>query len=414
MNRPSSPPRLRTSVALADNFAIALSALVSNPTRSLLTILGVVIGVASVILLVSVGDGARTYLIEQFAGLGTHVLMVNPGRVRTMGLVGGAAAAGDNRLTLRDALALDRLCPSLGAVSGVVNGSGPVRYRGRTRNVMVLGVEEDYPAIRHIGADVGSFVTAEDVRSRRRVAVLGRTVAGELFGSENPLGKTVTIAGARVRVVGLIQQKGHSLGFDFDDLVFMPVSTAEEVFHQDGLGLIVTHAISGERAPRAVEEIKATLIRLHGDEDFTIVKQEAMLQTLGNIASMMTLFLTALGSISLLVGGVGIMNILLVSVSERTREIGLRMALGAHRGAILLQFLGEGMAISLLGGTAGIALGMGSALAIHRLEPSIPVQFNPVVIGIAFAFSAGVGVFFAIVPARKAASLDPIEALRQE
>ncbi|MCK6530504.1 ABC transporter permease [Myxococcota bacterium] len=394
--------------------AIAWEALRSNPVRTLLTMLGIVIGVTSVILLMSVGEGARNYLVEQFAGLGTNVLMVQPGRTKTRGF-GPMSGGSEHPLSVRDAEALDRFCPSLDGVSGVVLGSVPVRHRGRTRDVMVFGVEEDYPKIRHIGADVGGFVTAADVGGRRRVAVIGRTVAKELFGQESPLGQAVTVAGSRFRVIGLIQPKGMSLGFDFDDLVLVPVTAAQDLFRTDNLLQILAHVRSADRVDQARAEIERVLRDRHGGAlDFTIVSQEAMLSTFGNIARMMTFFLGVIAAISLAVGGIGIMNILLVGVGERTREIGLRKALGATRGDILAQFLIESVAIGMAGGLAGIALGVGGALLVHRIEDAIPVRIEPWVIATSFVFSAAVGVFFGVYPAKKAAALDPIEALRHE
>ncbi len=394
---------------------IAWDALKSNPLRSLLTMSGIIIGVMSVILLVSVGEGARSYLIEQFAGLGTNVLMVQPGKTETMGGFGAGVGGAEHPLTLRDAEALEKLCPSLSGVSAVVLGSGPVRFGNRTRNVLVMGVEEDYPTIRHIGADLGSFLTREQVRGRRRVAVVGRTVVRELFGAENPLGQAVTVAGSRYRVVGITEPKGQSLGLDIDDIAFIPVTAAQDLFRMDRLGQILTQVESSDRAPQAMAEIRSVLTHRHnGVEDFTVVSQEAMLQTFGNIARMMTFFLGIIAAISLAVGGIGIMNILLVSVGERTREIGLRKALGARRQDILFQFLTEAVTLSLAGGTVGIALGVGIALLVHRLAESVPVRVEPQIVLVSFLFSMAVGVFFGVYPARKAAELDPIEALRHE
>jgi putative ABC transport system permease protein len=261
----------------------------------------------------------------------------------------------------------------------------------------------------------GSFVRTEDVESRRRVCVLGRTIVKELFGDENPLGQTVRLADGRFRVVGLMEERGTSLGFDLNDLVFVPVTSAMDLFNQDHLSQLITAARSKEDAPAAAEELEQILARRrNGEKTFTIQSQDDLLKTFGALTAAMTLMLLAIASISLVVGGIGIMNIMLVSVRERTREIGVRRAVGATKSDILWQFLLESVVISSLGGGVGLGLGAAIVLTLKRFAPSVPVALSPWIAAVAFGSSFVVGVLSGVVPARRAAELDPVEALRYE
>ncbi|MCS6915341.1 MAG: ABC transporter permease [Myxococcales bacterium] len=392
----------------------ALDAIRANKVRSFLTTLGVIIGVLSVILLVSLGEGARQYLTETFAGMGSNLLQVVPGRRETKGF-GAPPLLTTRKLTREDEMALRQRATSIDGVSGVVNGSGTVRYLNRRRDTFVLGVGARFDELRQMRVNLGRFFTEEDVAARRRYTVLGRTVIAELFGDENPLGKTVKITDAEFRVIGVMERKGTTLGFDMDDLVFIPTTAALDLFAMDGLSSLLVRARDRSSVDAAIDEVTELLRRRHNNQvDFTIVSQDDMLATVNRMMATMSLVLLAIASVALLVGGIGIANIMLVSVRERTREIGIRRAVGARRRHILVQFLLEAVVISLVGGLIGLMLGGIIIGAARVLVPGLPIQLSPQIVGIAVVFSAVVGVLSGVVPARRAAQLDPVEALRYE
>ncbi|MBI4639231.1 MAG: ABC transporter permease [Candidatus Tectomicrobia bacterium] len=393
---------------------VAWRAIMASKTRSALTMLGVVVGVTSVILLVSIGEGAKRYVNEQFTGLGSNLLIITPGKTETTGgppIVGATA----HKLTIDDAIALKRRGSYLADVAPIVFGTSRMKYENRGRDVTTLGVTYEFQRVRNIYVEIGSFLSPEDVDSRRRVVVIGRTVKKDLFGDSNPLGKRVKIGGRSFRVIGITERKGTSLGIDIDDVIFIPVKTAQEIFDTDGLFEILAKAANERVIDRAKEQIIQLLSTRHNhEEDFTVRSQGAILSTLDTILTTLTWVLGAIAGISLIVGGIGIMNIMLVSVGERTREIGVRKAVGARNRDILLQFLMESVTLSLLGGTLGVLIGGGGAKLLGQVFPSLPVEISLWAIVLAFLFSASVGVFFGVYPARKASLLNPIEALRRE
>ncbi len=394
----------------------AFQALAANKLRAALTMLGVVIGVLAVTLLVSVGDGARIYLDRTLSGIGTNLLNVIPGRVETRGGLGPPPAQGVARpLTMDDVRALERQATLLRGVSPVMLGGGTVRFRNRQRDTTVIGVGPNFSDLRNMHVDQGDFVREEDLAARRRVAVLGRRVVTELFGDESPLGHPIRIAGGRFRVVGIMESKGRSLGFDLDDLVFIPATTAMEIFNSDRLSQLLTAARTKEDTREAVTEIEDILARRrNGERSFTVQSQDDLLATFGAITGAMTMTLLAIASISLVVGGIGIMNIMLVSVRERTREIGVRRAVGATQSDILWQFLLEALVIATVGGGVGLGLGGAIILAVQKYAPDVPVALSPWIAATAFGSSFAVGVVSGVVPARRAAQLDPVDALRYE
>lgn len=400
---------------LSDAASSAWEEIRASRFRSLLTMAGVVLGVASVILLVSLGDGAKRFVEMKFAELGTNVLIVVPGHSETTGGSLPIVAGSEHLLTLDDALELSRRCPAVKAVSPVVVGNGTVRARGRSRDVTVLGVTWEFQEVRNVRAQTGVFLPRRREEWGRRVAVIGRKVQRELFAGQNPLGQRLEVAGVVHRVVGVMEAKGYSLGFDFDDLVLIPVRSAQSVFNQEGLFEVVASAATPERIEEATAQIRACLKRRHnGAEDFTLLNQDDMLSTFGAILDSLTWALGAIAAISLLVAGFGVMNIMLASVGERTREIGIRMALGARRSQVLLQFLLESAALGSLGGAAGVLLGVGGAVGLHLIFPGMPLSVAPWAVVSAFSFSVGVGLVFGVIPARRASRLDPIAALRHE
>lgn len=398
----------------AETLVVAYDALRTNRLRSALAMLGVVIGVASVILLVSIGQGTKRYIEEQFAGLGSNILIVTPGKIETRGgppVVGGAK----HKLTRGDARQLEKKGYLFAGVAPLVFGTAEIRSGPRTRNVPVLGVNTDFSDVRNIRVEIGSFVAESDVEAERRVCVLGRKVKAELFGTANALGEAVKISGSRFRVLGIMEHKGVSLGMDLDDVVYVPVTTAQSLFDTDALLEIVISVRNRNDVDSGAELARSILFKAHNrHEDFTVTVQAAMLSSLFTILDTLTYVLGGIAAISLLVGGIGIMNIMLVTVKERTNEIGIRKAVGARNGDILVQFLIESTAIAAAGGIVGILTGLLGGWGIRFLAPKLPFQAPPWAVLLAFGFSLFVGVFFGVYPARKAAGLHPIEALRYE
>ena len=395
-------------------FMTALDTLLANKLRAFLTTLGVIIGVLSVILLVSLGEGARTYLGETFAGMGSNLLQVSPGRRETKGF-GSPPVGTVHKLTREDELALKHRGYAIDGVTGVVNGGGTIRYLNRRRDTFVLGVGARFDEIRQMRVDQGRFFAEEDIDAHRRFVVLGRTVVAELFGEENPLGKVIKVADGEFRIIGIMEHKGNTLGFDLDDLVLVPSTTAMDLFAVDGLTNLLVRARDKANVEPAVEEITSILRRRHNEVvDFTVVSQDDMLATVNGIMATMSLVLIAIASISLVVGGIGIANIMLVSVRERTREIGVRRAVGAKKHHILLQFLLESVVISLLGGLIGLSLGALIIFVARLAVPDLPISLSVNIVLTAVGFSAAVGVLSGVVPAQRASNLDPVEALRYE
>jgi putative ABC transport system permease protein len=401
-------------IRLSDTLELASDTLTANRFRSALTMLGVTIGVASVILLVSVGEGVKRFVTEQFEGLGTNVLIITPGKTET---TGGTPFIADTTqgLTIEDAAAIRDRSPDLLAVAPVAFGTANVKFANRTRSTLVIGTSAEFQTVRNMRVEVGDFLPRADDVSEKQVVVLGRKIKEEIFPNENPLGKRVQIDDRRFRVVGVMEKKGRSMGMDLDDLVFVPVAAAQEIFNRDRIQEILGSARTDAALDRGKLQAKDVLLARHdGREDFTIHDQDDMLAVLTTIMSVLTYALAAIAGISLLVGGIGIMNIMLVSVAERTREIGIRKAVGARRGDILAQFLFESVILSSLGGLLGIAAGLGAGQLAAILFPDMPIAFPLWAILLAFGFSFAVGVFFGVYPARKASRMDPIAALRSE
>ncbi len=400
---------------MLDHILSALTALTANKVRSALTMLGVIIGVLAVTLLVSVGDGARAYIDESLASIGTNLLSVHPGKRETRGGFGPPQSNVARPLTMDDVSALERQGTLLRPVSPIVSGGGPVRFENRQRDTMIFGVGGAFSDLRNMHVDEGSFIRDEDVEARRRVAVIGRTVARELFASDNPLGRPIRIADGRFRIVGILEKRGTSMGFDMDDLVFIPATAAQDLFGMENLNQIVTAARNKEEVPQAIAEIEEILgRRRNGEITFTVQSQDDLIGVFGTITTAMTAALLAIASVSLVVGGIGIMNIMLVSVRERTREIGVRRALGATQQDILLQFLIEALVLATFGGLAGLGIGAGIIGLVNTYAPDVPIKLSPWIGAIAFGASFVVGVVSGVVPARRAALLDPVDALRYE
>lgn len=379
--------------------------------RSGLTLLGVAIGVAAVILLTALGEGARRYVTGEFLSLGSNLIIVLPGRTETSGnapIVGGT----QRDLTLQDAQAILRHCPLVRRLAPLSLGSAQVGFGDRRREVTVLGSTPELLEVRHLALGVGRFLPAIDVDRAAPMAVIGRTVQSELFGSENPLGRPVRIGDRRFRVVGVLAPKGHSLGLNMDEVVIVPVASGMQLFNQTSLFRILIEVGAHEEIARAREEVLAILTARHENvEDVTVLTQDAVLSTFDRILGALTLALAGIAAISLSVAGIGIMNVMLVAVSERTPEIGLLKALGATPGAILRVFLVEAAMLSLSGGLLGLLVGYAGAGTMVRVFPDLPASPPVWAVGAALLMSLGAGVLFGVLPARRAARLDPVAAL---
>jgi len=406
---------MASDLNIRESVRVAFAVLGENKLRSGLTMLGIVIGVFAVISLVSLGHSARGFVGDQFAGMGSNLLVITPGKretIHTSWIVGAAIV---HKLTPADSEAIRKRIPSVSGAAPVIFGFGLVKYEGVSRNTMVSGTGPEFPFVRDTSPDFGRFLSQDDIDSERRLVVLGSRVRTELFGDENPLGKFILVMGTRYRVIGVMEEKGTTFGVDFDDQVFLPVSAAGRLFNTDGLAEILVRARTSEDVGTAEAAIKELIRTRHaGVDDITIISQNQMLITLNSILDALTFTLVAIAAISLIVGGIGIMNIMLASVSERTREIGLRKATGARSQDILIQFLVESVVLSLVGCVAGILLTYGALFGARLAFPGLPVVVTPWAVVLAVTFSAAIGIFFGVFPARRASRLSPIEALRSE
>jgi putative ABC transport system permease protein len=394
-------------VRTAEAFRVALDALRANRLRSLLTMLGVVIGVASVVILVAIGSGAQQEVESQVEGLGSNIIIVVPGKFQ----LGSAPSV--SRLTLQDIELLGRVTGDPRRVAVEVSSGETVRVGQRASFVTVDGVNENVPNVFDRPLARGDYITAADVDTRRRVAVLGASVAARLFPDLDPLGRQVTVAGVRFRVVGVFQRVGSTFGVDRDSEVHIPVTAAQRLFGVDRIDALAVKAPTADDVKPLQHKLVAALEDKYVGEQFSAVTQTQILGTIGRILGLLTLVLSAIAAISLLVGGVGVSNIMLVSVRERTREIGLRKALGGRQRDILLQFLIEAVLLCVVGGVIGIALGVSASLVASAVSPlpAVIAWWSP---ALAFAVSVAVGVFFGVAPARRAGRLDPVVALRTE
>ena len=397
---------------------VAARALRRNKMRTILTMLGMIIGVGAVIAMVSIGNGAKAQVEAQIASLGQNIILIFSGSFTRGGVRSGWNNAGT--LTVEDAIDIEREVPEVTLMSPELRSGTQIAAGNENWSTSILGESQDYLDIRQWPLAEGAMFTEMDVRSASKVAVIGQTIATQLFPDANPVGQVMRIKNVPFIVVGVLVPKGLSVqGQDQDDIVVVPyTSSMKRLFKASNLRSITVQATSADALATAQREITDLLRQRHRitpghEDDFTVRTQQEIAEAATATSEVMTLLLAAIASVSLLVGGIGIMNIMLVSVTERTREIGIRMAVGAHGRDILLQFLIEALAMSVVGGLIGVAAGVGTSkfLAYHNHWPTLTSATSIVV---AFLVSAGVGIFFGFYPARKASQLDPIDALRYE
>lgn len=388
---------------------LALTSLRANKMRSILTTLGVIIGVFAVILLVSLGSGLQKYITNEISGLGSNLIFVIPGSI------GGARTPGgvqSNKIELTDAKNISQKLRTIADVAPIIQKLTTIKYQNKSlKNSSILGSTANYPDIVKTEVVQGSFFTPSQERSGAKVALIGQTVKEKFFLNRNPIGEKITVSGTRYTVIGVIAKKGALFGIDQDNTLIIPITASQRQFGLKNPNTIYISAKQPEYTDRVKAITKTVLLKRLTDEDFTIQSQEQTLDTVKNITSILTVALGGIAAISLLVGGIGVMNIMLVSVTERTKEIGLRKALGARREDILKQFLLEAVILSLGGGLIGIILGLVASFILSQFFIS---EVTPWSVFLAFAFSAAVGIIFGMAPAIRASRLSPIEALRYE
>ena len=399
---------------------VAFRALVRNKMRVALTMLGIIIGVSAVIAMVSIGQGASASVQAQIESIGTNLLFISAGAQNVGGVRSGTGDTGTNTLTVDDLQAIKREVPSVSMVTPNVNARSQLVAGNENWNTSVTGVSEEYPEIRKWPVATGSFFTDADVRTAGRVIVIGQTLADNLYPGADPIGQDLRVMNLPFRIVGVMMKKGQDQqGRDQDDVAFAPYTTVQKkILGRDRVQIAFVSAISQDATYTAQSQITDLLRQRHKlsanePSDFTVRNMTDVAEAANETSKTMTILLACIAGVSLLVGGIGIMNIMLVSVTERTREIGIRMAIGARSSAVRSQFLIESIVLSLMGGAVGIILGIVVSLAIPAML-GWPTLVSMMAIVGSVLFSAAVGIFFGYYPARKAASLDPIEALRYE
>ena len=395
---------------------VSLKAIFKNKMRSSLTILGVIIGVSSVILLLSLGSGLKTFVTGELEGLGSNLVLVVPGEIDTQrGFTtargGGLGAIATSKLELLDVKRLQDEVPEVSEASGLLLGSEVVKYGKEKKTVQIIGTTSNFPQVRNAQIAKGEFFQQSDVSSARRVIVLGANVAEEYFLGIDPLGEKMQVGKLRYTVVGILEKIGGLGQTNLDDQAIIPITAAQRQFDKDNVNFIYVKVASGDLVDGTIPKIRSVLEKRLDESEFTLVDQKEVLRTVGNILNVLTFALSGIAAISLVVGGVGIMNIMLVSVTERTREIGLRKAMGATPKVILLQFLTEAILLSVGGGVIGILIGVLGSFALSQFMTITLTWWS---IALAFAVSVGVGIIFGVMPSRKAAKMSPINALRYE
>jgi putative ABC transport system permease protein len=397
-------------VSVADLLAFATAAIRGHRVRTGLTLTGVAIGVAAVIVLTALGEGARRYVMGQFESLGSTMLAVIPGRTET---TGGAAfiSVTTRDLTLADAQALARRVPGVEKMAPMAMGSETVAHGDRSRQVAVVGSTSDFLTVRRLTLARGRFLPEEDIRRGTPVTVLGNVTARELFPNDDPLGKVVRVGAVRARVIGILAPHGTQLGMNLDEVAIVPVARAMRMFNRRSLFRILLDVRAHADLETAKEHVVAVMKERHGEEDVTVVTQDAVMSSFGKILRALTLAVAAIAAISLGVAGIGIMNVMLVSVAERTSEVGLLRAVGAGRTQIAGVFLAEAALLSLAGGLIGLVVGLAGVWALVVMYPALPASAPLWAVASSLGLALAMGIGFGIAPARRAARLDPVSAL---
>ena len=390
----------------------ALSAIRAQPQRSLLTVLGIAVGIATVILLTALGTGVRQFVLGEFTQFGTNLLGVFPGKNSTFGGSPGTLST-TRPLSLSDAAAIAQLPLVLGVVP-TIQGNANVELGERSRRTNIFGVSGQVPRVWQAQVAFGRFLPDHSLTEARAFAVLGAKMHRELFKGNNPLGARIRIGNESFRVIGVMEPKGQMLGFDLDDTLFIPVAKAQSLFNREGLAEIDVLFRAGESSVRVATAISEVLKARHGMEDFSITTQDQMLEVLGSIIGILTAGVTAIGAIALLVGAVGVGTVMTIAVAERAAEIGLLRALGARRTTILQTFLLESALLGSAGGLAGLALALGTIGLLKVVAPALPLQIAWAYVGAGLSLSLAIGLLAGLLPAARAARLDPIESLRAE
>jgi putative ABC transport system permease protein len=397
---------------IRDVIKLSFSSLVDQRMRSFLTILGISVGIASVVLLTSIGEGIQQFTLAEFTQFGTNLIGINPGRSTTLG-TSGAIINNVRPLSINDEESLRKI-PGVIDTVPLIQANGPVEFGKRSRRTTILGVGPSASEVWQIRVVKGRFLPADDSRAARPFVVLGSKVKSELFKDTNPLGQRIRVAGERYQVIGVMESKGQMLGFDLDDAVYIPIVRAMSLFNQQSLMEIDLLYQSGLQSKTIADRARKLLKNRHGSEDFTITTQEEMLKVLDSVLGILTMAVGGLGAISLLVGGVGIVTIMTIAVNERTPEIGLLRAIGADQSQILWLFIGEAMVLAGTGGLIGLILGAGIAWLLGVFVPALPTHTPWIYAVYAEVLAIGIGLLAGVLPARHAAGLNPVEALRAE
>jgi putative ABC transport system permease protein len=397
-------------VRLIDVLTFALTALLQHRRRTILSLLGVAMGATAVVFLTGLGEGARRYVLDQFASLGSNLVVVIPGKNETSGMMPGMGGA-PNDLTLDDAEALERGLSGARRVIPVAIGNDVVSYRERRRQLVILGTTRGFFEAHELVVSRGQSLPDAEMSRGAPIAVLGATVARELYRDENPLGKVLRVGNARMRVIGVLETRGEQMGQNIDDMVFAPAPTVMQIFNRSSLFRILVEINAYADTSLLKQQIIALISERHDEEDVTLITQEAVLDSLGGILQALTLAVGGMGAISLAVAGVGIMNVMLVSVSERTSEVGLLKALGARRGQILSVFLAEATLLSTTGGVLGLLAGAGLLRLLVAVYPSMPAVAPMWAVMSVMGLTMITGPLFGVLPAWRATRLDPVLAL---
>ena len=395
-----------------DFIKLILTSVLDNRVRTFLTTLGIAIGIAAVVLLTSIGEGVNQFVVTQFTQFGTTIVQIQPGKTTTFGSSLGAINT-TRPLSIDDTIALSRL-PDIEAAVGFVVGNAEVEGNQRQRRTTIYGTDADFPKVFSFDIAIGEFLPRDNPHSPRPTAVLGSKMRHELFADSNPLGEFIRIAGNRYRVVGVMESKGQMLGFDLDDTVYLPVARAMELFNSSSLMEVDLLYREGAAVDEVVASVRRLLVDRHGSDDVTILSQQQMMGVLDSILGVLTSMVAGLGGISLVVGGIGVLTIMTITVRERTNEVGLLRALGASKRQVLLLFLGEAVVLAGIGGLAGLVIGVGGAQLLQLLVPALPVKTSLFYVLVAEAVALAIGLIAGVLPARRAASMLPVDALRAE